>query len=135
MDFKGFVMDHMGHFSMNDLPNKLFAVLVAAFLGHALGRWGARLALRTSRELAVWAALAALAISFVRTQLPLAVALLALMLVARGGPEREDAPTRSLVLGAAVLGMGCGGGAALATLLLSIPFIMVVRWAHATERP
>lgn len=133
MDIMGFILDNMGHFSVYDVPNKLFAMLMAALAAFALGRVGARVPVHVARELAVWAALAALALAFVRTQLPLALALIALALMVRT-PEPPAAP-RTVVLGALVFGMGCGVGAALPTIVLAVPYILLVRWAHAAGRP
>ncbi len=132
MGITGFLMDNMGHFSAHDVPNKIFAMLVAALIGLALGRFGTRAAPGAARDLAVWAALAALAMAFVRTQLPLAVALVALVLMARLPDPRSN--DRQAMLGALVLGMGCGGGAALVTLVLAIPYIILVRWAGNAQR-
>src|SRR5690606_3337334 len=73
-------------------------------------RVGARVPVHVARELAVWAALAALALAFVRTQRPLALALIAFALMVRT-PEPPSAP-RTGVLGALVSGRGCGVGAA-----------------------
>ena len=128
----GFVMDNMGHFSVYEVPNKVFAMLVAAGLAFTLGRFGARSSVWAARELAVWAALAALAFAFVRNQLPLAIALVAIVLAAR--VTQDGLAARPLVLGALILGMGCGGGAALPTLVLAVPYILLVRWAHAAPR-
>jgi len=129
MDLQGFVVDNIGPFSPAAILNAVFAVLVAALLGHSLGRFGAGARGGGARVFAVWAAVSALALVFARTQLPLAVALLALVLLVRA---REEAPGDKLVLaGAVVLGMGCGSGASLVTLVLAVPFILLVRWAYA----
>ena len=42
MDITGFLADHMGHFSLYDIPNLLFAVLLATLLGYVLARAGGR---------------------------------------------------------------------------------------------
>jgi hypothetical protein len=129
MDLMGFVADHLGHFSLYDIPNLLFAVLVATALGYVLGRWGGEKRGTELRALALWAGSAALAVGFVRTQLPLAVVLLALVVLAKGNDaNRED---RVLLFGALVLGLGCGSGASLVTVAVAVPFVLVVRWAFA----
>ncbi|MDX9751349.1 MAG: hypothetical protein RBT71_09750 [Flavobacteriales bacterium] len=133
MDIMGFILDNMGHFSAYDVPNKVFAMLAAALAAFLLGRFGARAPVAAARELAVWAALAALALAFVRVQLPLAIALVALVLAVRA-PEPPRVP-RTTVLGALVFGMGCGAGAVLPTLVLAVPYILLVRWAHAGSSP
>ncbi len=132
MDIMGFVVDNMGHFGPFDLPNLLFAVFMATFLGYALARWGGGKRGAELRTLALWAGASALAVGFVRTQLPLAVVLLALVLLAKGndGPKQE----RPLLFGSLVLGMGCGSGASLVALALAVPFILVVRWAFGASR-
>jgi hypothetical protein len=132
MDVLGFVMDNMGTFSPYEIPNLLFAVLVAGLLGYLLARFGAGLTGADTRALALWAAAAALGTGLVRAQLPLAVALLALVVLSKGndGPRQE----RVLVLCALVLGLGCGSGASLVMLAVAIPFILVVRWAFGAKR-
>lgn len=132
MDVIGFISDHMGHFSLYDIPNVLFMVLLAAFLGYLLARFGGRLEGNEARSTALWAATAALASAFVRAQLPLAVILLAIVLLVRG----ESATTRErlLLFGAMVIGLGCGSGAALIMLIASVPYILLVRWAFPVGR-
>lgn len=127
MDIMGFLADHMGHFSLYDIPNLLFAVLLATLLGYLLGRVGGQVRGTELRALALWAGSAALAAALVRSQLPLAVLLLAFVLLVKN----NDSATRDRVLlfGALVLGLGCGSGASLVTLVVAIPFILVVRWA------
>jgi len=131
MDVLGFVMDHMGTFSPYDIPNLLFAMLVASLLGYLLARVGAGLTGSDARALVLWAAAAALAAGLVRAQLPLAVALLALMVLVKGneGPRQD----RVLVFCALVLGLGCGSGATLVMLAVAVPFILVVRWAFGAK--
>lgn len=133
MDLLGFVADHLGHFSPYDVPNLLFSVLVATLLGYALGRWGGGKRGADLRALALWSGSAALAVGFVRTQLPLAVVFLALVLLAKG----NDAPRndRALLFTALVLGLGCGSGATLVTLATALPVVLIVRWAFGAADP
>ncbi len=132
MDLKGFAADHLGHFAPHDIGNILFSMLVAAFLGFAMGRFGGRLSAAHARSLALWAATAALAMVFVRTQLAVAVGLLALLLLVR---RRTDEGPDAVLFGAAmVIGLGCGSGAALVALVVGIPFILLVRWARPGNR-
>jgi len=131
MDLKTFAMDHMGHFSVSDLPGVLFAVLLAALLGTVLAMVDARQERAQALELGLWSATAALAVTFAGFQLPLAVALLAISLIVRieVGSGRE----RVLRFGALVLGLGCGGGAALVTAMVFIPYLLLVRWVFRAE--
>ena len=132
MDVMGFISDHMGHFSLYDVPNVLFMVLLAALLGYLLARFGGRQERGDSRSTALWAATAALASAFVRAQLPLAVILLAIVLLLRG--EVATTRERILLFGAMVIGLGCGSGAALIMLIASVPYILLVRWAFPAAR-
>ncbi len=129
MNIKGMVMDHLGFFAPHQLLNAVVALLVAALLGFMLGRSGGRYSAQEARGLAVWAALASLAVVFVRTNLPLAVALVALVMLvgARVDPFEGD---RRVVLAAVVLGGACGAGAAIGAVALGIPFILLLRWAR-----
>lgn len=132
MDALGFVMDNLGHFAPLDIANLLFAVLAATLLGYLLGRFGGRLPASSARELALWAAGAALGTGLVRTQLPLAVVLLALVILSRGQLGAKG--DRALTFCALAFGMGCGSGASLIVLAVGLPFIVVVRWAFTAER-
>ena len=132
MDVMGFISDHMGHFSLYDIPNVLFMVLLAAFLGYLLGWFGGRVQGSEARSMALWAATTALAAAFVRAQLPLAVVLLAIVLLVKGqGATNRE---RLLLFGAMVVGLGCGSGAGLIMLIASIPYILLVRWAFPAGR-
>ena len=132
MDVMGFVMDNMGHFAPIDVLLLLFAVLCAALLGLLLGVWGGRLDRIAARDLALWAGCAAFAAGLVRMQLPLAVVLLAFVVLVKGNDgERRD---RVLRFGAVVLGLGCGSGASLVVLIVAVPFIALVRWAFGSAR-
>jgi hypothetical protein len=127
MDFTGFVVDHMGHFTMYDLPGAIFALVMAAILTLVLTVIMGGEARSSARELVVWSSSAALALVLVRGQLPVAVAFLALVLLARpGGDERQRGV---LFFAALIIGMGCGSGAALVTAVLTVPFALVGRWA------
>ncbi|MBK8497405.1 MAG: hypothetical protein IPL52_00980 [Flavobacteriales bacterium] len=131
MDLMGFLSDHMGHFSLYDLPNLVFAVLLAVLLGYLLGRFGGKVRGAELRALALWAGSAALAAAIVRSQLPLAVVLVALVLLVRS--NQDGSRDRALQFGALVLGLGCGSGAALVTLVAAVPYILVVRWAFKSK--
>lgn len=132
MDLKGFAADHLGHFAPHDIGNGLFAMLVAALLGMLWARWGWRMNGAAARNLGVWGALAALALFLVRLQLPLAIGLLAVLLLLRGRGERTEGGLP--LAGALVLGMGCGSGAALVMLAIAPLFMLLARWANAGGR-
>lgn len=129
MDIMGFAMDNMGQFTLYDLPNALFMVLVAALLGYLLARWGGRETAQKARQLALWAGLSAVGVALVRAQLPLAVALVALVLLVR--PQAPSAPDRLSVLAAVLIGLGCGSGATVVTVVLFLPVLGLFRWASA----
>lgn len=132
MDVKGFLLDQLGHFSPYDIPALVFAVLLAALLGLALAKFGLRSTVAEARTLAVWAALTALAFGLVRSQLPLAVGVLALVLLLRG--RGEEGPDRLPLFGALLLGMGCGVSAGLVTVVIAVPVILLLRWAFADRK-
>ncbi len=127
MDLKGIVADHMGHFTLYDVPNMLVAMLISALLAYYFSTLGMRSAGSHARQLALWAAVAALGVGFVRAQFPLAVALLALVLLLRA----QDMPSseRLPLFGALVIGMGCGSGASLIVVAVFLPFVLLARWA------
>jgi hypothetical protein len=129
MDWMGFLADNMGHFAPQDIALLLFQMLVAALLGAVLARVGGRLPAEGMRELALWAAAAALGAALVGAQLPLAVLLLAFAVLARGG--ESDRRHQVLRFGALVMGLGCGSHAALVTAVAGVLFALVARWALA----
>ena len=133
MDIKGFLADHMGHFSPYEIPHVLFAFLFAALLAWVAAVVGAGSRGATARRLAVWAGTAALGVAFVRMQLPIAVALVAILLLVR--PAAFDQRDRSLLFGALVIGLGCGSGASLIVAALFIPYLLLLRWAFAGKGP
>ena len=65
-----------------------------------------------------------------KMQLPLAIALVALVLIVR--PSLSETRDRLLLFGALIIGFGCGSGAALIMAIASIPYILIVRWAFTT---
>lgn len=131
MDWLGFVMDNMGHFALEDVPLLLFRVLCAAVLGALLARVGGRMGTAGMKELALWAAAAALAVGFAGTQLPMAVLLLAFAMLMGG--QSGSGSERALRFGALVLGMGCGHST-FPAIAVGIPFCLLARWAFAPEQ-
>lgn len=131
MDIKGFLMDQFGHFGLPQVGSLIFALLIAALLGWALGALAARKPAAVARDLALWAATAALAVGLVRSQLPLALALVALGLFASIGRAKGRAGL--LRAGALVLGLGCGSGAALVTFMVAVPYFLLVRWNASSK--
>lgn len=127
MDIKGLVADQLGHFSVYDLPEVLFVIIVSALLGYILTRWGGRETGTTLKQMAFWAAAAALAAVFVRSQLPMAALMLAAAVLAgkRGAGSSNDA----LFFSVLVVGIGCGSGATLVVLIALIPYLFLMRWA------
>lgn len=133
MDISGLIADHMGHFAVKDAVNILVAVLFASLMATVLGMWGARKPQRDARRLGLWSGLAAAGVGLVKAQLPLAVALLALALLVR--PLRDADEDRVLHWSALVIGIGCGSGASLVTLLLLPMLLFLFRWALARNEP
>jgi hypothetical protein len=126
MDIKGLIADHMGHFSVYDVPNVLIVVVAAACLALVLARWGAGQEGRTARTTALWGAAAALATAFVRSQLPVAVLVLAAAVLAGRGNGADRDP---IMLSALVIGIGCGSGATIIVMVALVPYLLLARWA------
>lgn len=102
-------------------------LLLAAFLSWVVAFFGAGARGSEPRQFALWAATSALAVAFMRMQLPIAIALVAILLLVR--PQASDARERILLFGALVIGLGCGSGAALVMSIAVIPYVLLVRWA------
>jgi len=131
VDIKGFIVDHVGHFAMHEILGLVFSVLVASVLAWVLGRYGAGLVGKEARTLVLWSATAALGVGFVKAQLPLALAFVAIALLVGG--FRDEGRSRAVYAGALVIGLGCGSGAALVTVIVAVPYLLIVRWVHAVH--
>ena len=127
MDLKGSLADHIGHFSPYDIPGLIFMVLAAALITWLVAVLGARMRGTGPRLLALWSASAALGVAFVKMQLPLAIALVAISVLVR--PTLNGTRDRVLVFGSLVIGLGCGSGASLIMAIAAVPYLLLVRWA------
>jgi len=132
MDIKGAIADHMGHFSVYDIPGVLFVVFSGTFFGFALARWGAREAASVARSVSIWAGAAALATAFVRSQLPIAVLVLAAAVLV--GKREVGTGNNVLLFSALAIGIGCGSGASVVVGIAMLPFILIMRWAVAPDQ-
>ncbi len=125
MDLKGAIADHMGPFSIYDIPNLLFTLVAALVFGYVTARWGARMEADAARRASLWSCTAALAAGLVRSQLPLATLVLAAaVLVGRRSDMRPDASLLTMLL----IGIGCGSGAAVIVGVTLVLFIPIMRW-------
>lgn len=129
MDIRGLIADNMGHFSARDVPNVVFVLCMAVLLGFLVARFGARSSGASARRYAMWCGAAALATALVRSQLPIAVLVLAAAaLVGRREGPGGDGVVFFITL---TLGVGCGSGAAVVVTLVAIPAVVLMRWALA----
>jgi len=135
MDLKGLVADHFGHFALKDLANLTVSVFAAAVFGALVAAYGARQSRTNARSGAVWAALFAAAVGLARTQLPLAVALVAMALLLH--PIATKPGDRRVMAGMLVIGLACGSGATVVGALLAVLLLVLYRWvglgAEATD--
>ncbi len=108
----------------------MFVILcVSALLGYLVARWGARCDDASARGHAIWCGAAALATALVRSQLPIAVLLLAVaVLVGRREGPNGHGPGFFITL---ALGVGCGSGASVIVALAAVPTVLLMRWALA----
>lgn len=130
MNWKGFLLDHMGYFSVTDIPNFLFAILLAALLVFVCAKFGLRSTPADLRVLVIWAALVALGVGLVKGQLAFAVVFAGVLLFARG-TESSAQPGHSLMM-AMIIGFGCGSGAGLITVIAVLPLILILRVLKAS---
>lgn len=131
MDFQGMIADQMGALTPYDIGGALVSVCCAALGTYAVGAIAVRRDAPGLREHAALAALLAAVTVLVRGSLPLAVALLAGLLLVRSARERTDAVAadRLLQVLAVVAGVGCGAGGSLIVLVLLLPLALLLRWA------
>lgn len=137
MDLNGLLADQMGAFTPYDIGGGVLAILLSALIAFAAGWIGRGTGAAAPKRLAALAAVVALAALLVRTSVPLAIALVGVALLMRGGlPERTDALSwrNSLLrVAALIVGVGCGSGAAIVTLVLALPVALLVRWAAPAD--
>lgn len=128
--------DQMGAFTPYDIGNGVLALLLAALFAFVAGLIGRASGEGAPKHLAALAAVVALAVLFVRASVPLSIALVGVALLVRAGSlvPREGAWRSSLPqLVAVVIGVGCGSGAALITLVLMVPVVLLLRWSSAAD--
>ncbi|MBL7939096.1 MAG: hypothetical protein JNL43_07045 [Flavobacteriales bacterium] len=128
MDLKGLVADHMGHFSIYDIPSILFVLVAATLIGFVMAKWGAGVQGVEARKLAFWCTVAALATAIVRSQLPIAALVLAAAVLVgkRSSHQGDDALFWSILLA----GIGCGSGATVIVCIAMVPYLLLMRWAY-----
>jgi len=131
MDWKGILADHFGHFAVRDVVNLGVATLVAAALAAMVAAYGVRLSRQQARSAALWAGLFAAGVGLVRSQLPLALALVAAVLLLR--PSSSSNLDRRVLAGMLVIGLACGSGASVVGACLSILLIVLYRWVGSTS--
>ncbi|MCB0769683.1 MAG: hypothetical protein KDC00_04680 [Flavobacteriales bacterium] len=127
MDLKGVIADQLGHFSPYDIPEVLFVLLTSALFGYVAAVFGAREQGEEARRMALWAGVAALATALVRSQLPIAVLMLAIAVLV--GKRASSARDDGLFFSVLVIGVGCGSGATVVVGSAMIPFLLIMRWA------
>lgn len=128
--------DQMGAFTPYDIGNGVLALLLAALLAFVAGLIGRASGDQAPKHLATLAAVAALAVLFVRGSVPLSIALVGVALLVRtGSPVAREGGWRSSLpqLVAVVIGVGCGSGAALIALVLMVPVALLLRWSSAAD--
>jgi hypothetical protein len=130
MDITGLIADQMGLFTPYDILGALISVVLAALLGLVTAR-----ATGGDRSLVVWAALAAFAVAVVRASVPMAIALVAVVMLVRSSGPPADQRTQALRAVALVLGAGCGTGAGIITAVCAIPLLLLLRWALPKLNP
>lgn len=122
----GFLADNLMGFRAADLPNFLFAVFLAGFLALVLGR------IRGSREGAITTQIVIIAmattvvITLVRFSLPLAVALLAVMMLVRFRGAFNEFKDQTYLYLAIAIGVGCGSGATILTAIGFVPIVLIL---------
>ncbi|MCB0792656.1 MAG: hypothetical protein H6595_02630 [Flavobacteriales bacterium] len=127
--------DQMGLFTPYDVPGIVFGIVLAALLGFVLARWGARLDTIGIRRSAVMSASAALGVALVKASVPLAIALVALVLLAGPFQRADDRGPRWSNMALVFIGGGCGAGASLVVLVAMVPILLLFRWASTPSSP
>lgn len=126
---KELIADQLGYFTVHDIAAALIGVVAAALLGYATALL-ARAKGPGPSEMAVTAAVMAFAAGLVRGSVPLAISLVAAVLLLRGG---ADGNSRSTLLRfmALAIGLGCGASASLVVAALAVPLGLLLRWGAA----
>jgi len=121
----------MGYFSLYDIPNLFIAILAAALLTYLSGKLGLRANKAALLTLMAWSATVALGVGLVKGQLAFAVILAAILIVAKGYTPKEI--SGGALLMAMVIGLGCGSGATLITLVALVPLVILLRMTGKPE--
>ena len=132
MDFKALLADQLGHFTLYDIGTSLVSMLAAAALAFLAG-FIARAAVPSPREMAVSSAIMAFAVSLVRASVPVAIGLVAAVLLLRSPAPDQDRRAVSFRFAALAIGIGCGSSASLIVAALVIPLGLLLRWG-ASDR-
>lgn len=132
MDIRGLIADNMGHFSRYDIPNVVLILCMSVLLGFLVARSGARSNGAAAKGYALWCGAAALATALVRSQLPIALLVLAAaVLVGRRETPNGEGVVFFIIL---AMGVGCGSGATVIVALVAIPVVLLMRWALAPAK-
>ncbi|MFZ1330569.1 MAG: hypothetical protein WAR83_00160 [Flavobacteriales bacterium] len=131
MNWKGTILDNMGYFSLYDIPNLFLAILAAALLVYLSAKFGLRVRTAELSALMALSATVALGVGLVKGQLVFAVILAAILIVAKGSVPKEISGGGLLL--AMVIGLGCGSGATLITLVALVPLVVLLRMTGKSE--
>jgi len=124
-----FISDNLSGFSVQDIPNFLFAIFLAAFWAFVLGR----LYLRTSegndedksfvRQLIVLAMGTAVIISIIRYSVPLAIGFAALLALVRFKSMTTGIKQATYLYLTVAMGLGAGAGYG---IVASLGYVIIV---------
>ena len=129
MSIKNLIADQLGYFSVQDIASTLIGVMAAAVLGYVIALL-ARAKDPGAKEMAMTAAVMAFASGLVRDSVPLAIALVAAVLLVRGATELTSRAAL-LRFTALAIGLGCGASASVVVMAVGIPLALLLRWGTA----
>lgn len=130
MDLNAAMADQLGHFTLQDIFTALVGLLAAAFLGLLFALIVRPPDGSSPRRTALLSAVVAFAVSLVRASVPLAICLVAVLLLVRSA-DAGDGRARLHRLMALAIGLGCGSSAAIVVAALVLPLGLLFRWAGA----
>lgn len=139
--FKGFIIDNLSGFSFRNIPNFIFSFIICTILSYLLSllyiRYGNALSNRKifSRNFVILALTTMFIISVVKTSLALSLGLVGALSIVRFRSAIKEPEELTYLFLTIAIGLGCGAGLTILTILAFIGFVAVIWFRHRSAKP